>query len=66
MTENTDAVARTKADPNRSMREDALVAEIERLRRALSKIEDGVGSPYVVAYLALQGVEKPNVGEGAA
>ena len=31
-----DAVARTKADPNRSFREDALVAEIERLRAALN------------------------------
>jgi hypothetical protein len=30
--ETTDAVARTKADPNRSRREDQLVAEIERLR----------------------------------
>ncbi len=28
----TDAVERTKADPTRSYREDALVAEIERLR----------------------------------
>lgn len=33
-----DAVARPKADPNRSMREDALVAEIERLRKALVRI----------------------------
>ena len=32
-TKTPDAVARTKADPNRSYREDALVDEIERLRR---------------------------------
>jgi regulator of replication initiation timing len=32
MADPTDAVARTKADPNRSRREDQLVAEIERLR----------------------------------
>jgi uncharacterized coiled-coil DUF342 family protein len=32
MNETPDAVARTKRDPNRSFREDALVAEIERLR----------------------------------
>ena len=32
MSAGLDAVARTKADPNRSRREDELVAEIERLR----------------------------------
>ena len=32
----SDAVTRTKADPNRSRREDQLVAEIERLREALA------------------------------
>lgn len=35
-----DAVARTKADPNRSFREDALVEEVERLRRLLWMIQD--------------------------
>lgn len=33
-----DAVARTKADPNRSYREDALVAEIERLREQSDRL----------------------------
>jgi hypothetical protein len=33
-----DAVARTKADPNRSRREDQLVAEIERLRAELAAL----------------------------
>ena len=32
MTTSDDVVARTKADPNRSYREDALVAIIEQLR----------------------------------
>jgi hypothetical protein len=34
----SDAVARTKADPNRSFREDALVEEIERLHAALEAL----------------------------
>jgi hypothetical protein len=38
----TDAVARTKADPNRSMREDALVAEIECLRAMLDEVAEGM------------------------
>ena len=37
--ETLDAVARTKADPNRSRREDALVAEIERLREEIAQLK---------------------------
>ena len=37
-TTDLDAVALTKADPNRSMREDALVAKIEMLQREVTTL----------------------------
>lgn len=37
-TTDLDAVALTKADPNRSMREDALVAKIEMLQREITTL----------------------------
>jgi hypothetical protein len=41
-TTTSDAVASTKADPNRSVREDALVAEIERLRLRMGRVAEYV------------------------
>jgi len=42
MADPTDAVARTKADPNRSRREDQLVAEIEQLRAENARLRESL------------------------
>ena len=43
-----EAIAQTKADPNRSMREDQLVAEIEWLRRFVQFVANCSNDPGVV------------------